>query len=52
VELVDIARSVWGSSSAETASKAHAVLQLLIASGRVQEDDRGIFRVKGTTANG
>jgi DNA-binding winged helix-turn-helix (wHTH) protein len=51
-QLMDIARSVWGASSAEAVSKAHIVLQLLIASGRVQEDDRGVFRVKGTSAKG
>jgi hypothetical protein len=37
---------VWGSSSAEALSKVQTVLQVLIDAGRVQEDDRGVFRVK------
>src|ERR1019366_6115278 len=45
-QLVDVARSVWGSSSAEALSKVQAVLLVLIDAGRLQEDDRGVFRVK------
>jgi hypothetical protein len=50
-QLVDIARAVWGSSSAATVARAQAVLQLLISSGRVQEDDQGILRVKARGRN-
>lgn len=50
-QLVDIARSVWGSSSAEAISKVQGVLQLLIDAGRVQEDDRGVFRVKRASSS-
>ena len=49
-QLVDIARSVWGSSSAEALSRVRAVLQHLIDAGRVQEDERGVFRVKRAPA--
>jgi hypothetical protein len=44
--LIDIARSVWGSSSADALSKVQVVLQALIDGDRVHEDDHGIFRVK------
>jgi len=46
--LVDIARSVWGSSGADALSMAQAVLELLIATQRVEEDESGVFRVKRT----
>lgn len=45
-QLADIARSVWGSSSAEALAKVRAVVHYLVEVDRVQEDDRGVFRVK------
>jgi DNA-binding winged helix-turn-helix (wHTH) protein len=45
-QLLDVARAVWGSGSGEALSRVQSTLQKLIEADRVQEDDRGIFRVK------